>query len=178
MRNCVNKPSILWIAVWISGALASLSQAQDPIDFASQIRPILADNCYACHGPDDNQRATDLRLDQQQSAFQDLGGYTAIQPGDPEGSELVARIHSEDPDFVMPPAGHLKKLTQEQRELLSQWIAQGATWTEHWSFQPPQIAPAPRTPTDNWSRNFIDQHILSKLNNAGIRPLQPQQKLL
>ena len=177
MRIRVNKQSILWIAVWITGSLASLSHGQESIDFASQIRPILADNCYACHGPDDNQRATDLRLDQQESAFQDLGGYTAIQPGDPEGSELVARIHSEDPDFVMPPAGHLKKLTQEQRELLTQWITEGATWTEHWSFQPPQIAPAPRTPTDNWSRNFIDQHILSKLNNAGIAPAPPAAKI-
>lgn len=176
MRNCVNKSSILWIAVWITGALASVSQAQDPIDFTSQIRPILADNCYACHGPDDNQRATELRLDQQESALQDLGGYSAIQPGAPQKSELVARIHSDDPDFVMPPADHLKKLTSEQRELLTQWIAQGATWTEHWSFQPMQPSPAPPVKTDQWPRNFIDHHILVKLENAGITPAPPAAK--
>lgn len=173
VRFCVKKQSILWLAFSISGVLASDSDAQDAIDFTSQIRPILADNCYACHGPDDNQRATDLRLDQQASALQDLGGYTAIEPGDPQASELVARIHSDDPDFVMPPSGHLKKLTPEQRQLLTQWIAEGANWTEHWSFQPLQPSPSPQNEANTWPRNFIDHHILAKLESAGIDPAPP-----
>ena len=133
--------------VVLISCLTNVVLAQDKIDFNSQVRPILANNCYACHGPDDGQRATDLRLDQQASAFADLGGYVAIAPGRADNSELIERIFSDDPDSVMPPSDHLKKLTAQQKQILKDWIAQGAAWSGHWSFEKLKLTtpPAPQT---------------------------------
>ena len=110
------------------------------IDFARDIKPILSDKCYACHGPDAGQREgggeDGLRFDTKQGAYADLGGYSAIVPGDLESSELIKRIHSDDPDTVMPPSDHPKRLSDSEAKLLTQWIQQGAAWSVHWSYRP------------------------------------------
>ncbi|MCA9133782.1 MAG: DUF1549 domain-containing protein, partial [Planctomycetales bacterium] len=114
-------------------------------DFNRDIRPLLSDNCYACHGFDQRAREADLRLDTFEGATQDLGGYAAIVPGKSEESELIARITASDSDELMPPAdSHRKPLSPQSIELLRRWIDQGARWGRHWSFVPPRKADVPR----------------------------------
>ncbi len=124
---------------------ASLTLASDPsVDFARDIKPILADKCYSCHGPDAVRREgggeDGLRFDTEEGAFADLGGYQAIVRGDAEASELVSRITSGDPDIVMPPHDHPKSLSDTDIDLLTRWIQQGAKWSLHWSFNPLNLA--------------------------------------
>ncbi len=156
--------------------LTSAAFAQNKIDFNSQVRPILANNCYACHGPDDGQRVTDLRLDQQTSAFADLGGYVAVAPGLPDESELIERIFSDDPDSVMPPSDHLKQLTAQQKQILKDWIAQGAPWSGHWSFEKLKSRTPPETHSAAWSKNAIDHFVLAKLESEGLAPSLPAER--
>src|SRR5690242_3827173 len=109
-----------------------------PVGFARDVRPILSDNCFACHGPDDKARKAGLRLDTQEGAFGETeSGARAVVPGKPEESELIARIESKDPDQQMPPKSSHKQLTAEQIATLRRWVEQGATWTRHWAFRPP-----------------------------------------
>ncbi len=119
------------LAVFVFGSLAVVN-AEDAILFNRDVRPILSDNCWACHGPDANKRKAKLRLDQRESAVKEV-----IVPGDPESSPMVERIFSDDPEEVMPPADHRKKLTAAQKETLRKWIAQGAKWQDHWGWIPP-----------------------------------------
>ena len=107
----------------------NVSEAETLIDFARDIKPILSDKCYACHGPDGNRREgggeDGLRLDTEPGAFADLGGYQAIVAGNLDSSEMITRITSEDPDIVMPPSEHPKSLTKAEVELLKSWVSQG-----------------------------------------------------
>ena len=109
------------------------------VQFNRDIRPILSENCYACHGPDKNKRKAKLRLDERASAV----GLQAIVPGKADESELVARIQSDDAEQVMPPPASRKTLTPAQKDLLKQWIAQGAEYQAHWSYVPPERHPIP-----------------------------------
>ena len=109
----------------LSGTTAS---GGDHVDFDREIRPILADRCFHCHGPDAEQREADLRLDQEQAAKADRGGYRAIVNGDVAASHLIERITSEDPDQIMPPPDSARKLAPEEVDTLKRWIANGATW--------------------------------------------------
>src|SRR5205085_22423 len=95
------------------------------VDFVREIRPILAENCYECHGPDPRGRKAELRLDSRGDVFADRGGYRLIVPGRSEESELIARVSSDDPGEVMPPAQSRRRLTQAQIELLKRWVAEG-----------------------------------------------------
>src|SRR6185312_8229284 len=97
---------------------AARAAGPGPVDFARQVRPILAESCYECHGPDSKGRKGDLRLDSRTDAFADRGGYRLVVPGHPEESELIARIASQDPDEVMPPIKSRRKLAKDQIELL------------------------------------------------------------
>ncbi|MCA9114519.1 MAG: hypothetical protein KDA79_05495, partial [Planctomycetaceae bacterium] len=110
-----------------SGANAELDAA-DPVDFDRDIRPILADACYACHGPDAAQRKADLRLDQKDSALGTAEAPGPIRPGHPAESELIARILSPDADLRMPPPAAVRQLTAAEKDLLRKWIAAGAPW--------------------------------------------------
>src|SRR5205807_10181199 len=106
---------------------ASVARAEQKVEFNRDIRPILSDNCFACHGPDKNRRKSGLRLDDPEQPFHEAkSGDIAIVRGQPEKSELVNRIYSKDEDELMPPAEFHKKLTDAQKELLKKWIAQGA----------------------------------------------------
>ena len=120
--------------VWSAGA-ATATPAK--IDFNRDIRPILSENCYTCHGPDANKLKSNLRFDVKESAFgKAKSGEIAVVPGAPERSEMIRRLTATDPDDVMPPAKENKTLKPQQVELLRRWIKEGAVWAGHWAFQP------------------------------------------
>ena len=115
--------------------------AEKPIDFNRDIRPILSDNCFACHGPDDKHRMAKLRLDTEDGLFADRGAYRIVAPGDSSKSRLYARISAADKATRMPPPQAGTTLSAAQIELVRKWIEQGAKWERHWSFTPP-VRPA------------------------------------
>jgi hypothetical protein len=140
-------------------------------DFQRQVRPILVDKCFACHGQDEKHREGSLRLDLRESILK--GGDTgvpAVVPGKPEGSELWLRVSTTDPTISMPPKSFKKPLTDAEREILRQWIEAGAEYQEHWAFRPPVKAAVPETMTKDWGHNEIDQFILSRLEREGLAP--------
>ncbi len=130
------------------------------------IRPILSDACFACHGPDSASRKADLRLDQRDAAI--AGG--AIVPGKPDESTMIQRIMATDADVIMPPPESHKVLTPEQKKVLVDWIASGAEYQPHWSFIPPTIPDLPEVRNKEWVKNPIDRFILSRLESMGIEP--------
>jgi hypothetical protein len=146
--------------------MAAGSRADDKLQYNRDIRPILAENCFACHGPDSAARKADLRLDKREAAVE-MG---AIAPGKPTDSALIERILSDDPDLAMPPPATKKSLTAAQKATLQQWIAQGAEYQLHWSLLAPE-RPAPPTVQDAaWVKNPIDAFILARLEAAGLKP--------
>ncbi len=140
------------------------------LDFNRDIRPLLSDRCFACHGPDAEHRKADLRLDTRAGAESDLGGYAAVVPGEPESSALVERIRAEDPEEIMPPPDSGKRLDEAERDLLDRWIASGAAWQEHWAYRPPRRAPIPNVEDEKWPLSEIDRFILAGLEREGLRP--------
>jgi hypothetical protein len=148
------------------------------IVFNRDIRPILSDNCFLCHGPDKSQRKARLRLDLEENALADLGGYHAIVPGRPAQSEVVLRITEKDEKKRMPPASTGRKLTPRQIELLRRWIEQGAKWQKHWSLIPPQRPELPAVKDSRWPRNPIDFFVLARLEREGLAPSPEAQKTM
>jgi len=147
------------------------SNATAVVRFNRDIRPILSDKCYACHGPDGSARQSQLRLDSEAGAVADLGGgRRAIRPGDPDGSELVRRITHSDPSWRMPPVGSNHSLTATEIGLLTEWIRQGAKWEAHWSFILPVRPELPRVTAQGWVRNGIDHFVLARLEQSGLKP--------
>jgi len=144
--------------------------AECGIEFNREIRPILAENCFACHGPDSASRKANLRLDRFETATNKLeDGAVAIVPSHPEKSEMVRRIFATDDDH-MPPAKINKVLKPEQEALLKQWIAEGAKYQPHWSFIPPVKAPVPLVKNQKWAHNPIDRFILARLEQEKLKP--------
>jgi len=141
-----------------------------PVDFDRDIRPILADNCFACHGPDGKQRMANLRLDQKDSLFADRGGYRIVTPGKPAESKIYQKVSSTDPAVRMPPFYSERKLSPAQIELIKRWIDEGAKYEQHWSFVPPQRPPVPPVKDSNWPRNPIDNFVLARLEREGLKP--------
>ncbi len=159
------------LACWTTALLAAAPKATTSIDYNRQIRPIFSENCYACHGPDENKRMAGLRLDQKESALEKLtSGRVAIVPGDPSGSELIIRISSENDALRMPPAFTGKRLSKEETDLIREWISQGAKWQTHWSHIPPQRPDLPRVSESDWVRNEIDHFILARLERERLQP--------
>ncbi len=162
---------ILPSAGW-AGALLALAcgfgngAVAGEISFNRDIRPILSENCFVCHGHDKNNRKADLRLDVRDVAIK----QEAIVPGKPDQSKLVARIFSEDDDERMPPAKSRKSLTPEQKELLKKWIAAGAEYEPHWAYVKPVRSEPPKTKNSNWVRNPIDAFVLASLEAKNLKP--------
>jgi mono/diheme cytochrome c family protein len=163
----------------LASVTAALALAVDPgadtpsakIDFDRQVRPILSDTCFACHGPDEKERKADLRLDTKDGVFAALkDGSHAVMPGDPDESELVFRVESDDANTLMPPPQSGKKLTPEQVRLLRAWVEQGATWASHWAFEAPGRPEIPPVKEISWVRNPIDAFILARLEAEGLTP--------
>jgi hypothetical protein len=156
------------IALVLGFALAASlpARAENGPRFAFEIRPILARNCFACHGPDEAHREADLRLDERDAAI-DFG---AIAPGDPDGSEMLRRILSEDETERMPPPETGHELTSTEVDLLRRWIAAGAEYSRHWSYEPPARAELPEVSDPAWCRSDIDRFVLARLEAAGLKP--------
>ncbi|MBX3180594.1 MAG: PSD1 domain-containing protein [Candidatus Hydrogenedentes bacterium] len=158
-------------------AAAEAAAPGDPIQFNQDIRPILSDKCFACHGPDDATRKAGLRLDSLDGATAALkSGKQAIVPSDPAASVLIARITAEDPNDRMPPADHPKQLTTNDIDVLTRWIAEGAPWEEHWSFQPIIRPELPETPNPAWVKNPVDAFILHRMAAKGVSPAPEADK--
>ena len=137
------------------------------LEFNRDIRPILAANCFSCHGPDAKARQANLRLDSFKVATADLGGHTAIVPKQPTKSELVTRINSSDNDQLMPPPETGHRLTAQQKRTLENWIRQGSAYDKHWSFVAPVKRPLPNVKQRDWTKNEIDRFILASIEQAG-----------
>ena len=136
------------------------------IVFNRDIRPILSENCFPCHGQDAGRRKADLRLDVRESAVE----AGAIVPGDPTASALVERVMSEDDSERMPPPKSNRVLTKEQKELLTRWVAQGAKYQAHWAFIPPVRPALPGVTRHGRARNAIDRFVLARLEASGLKP--------
>ncbi|MHB8519550.1 MAG: PSD1 and planctomycete cytochrome C domain-containing protein [Limisphaerales bacterium] len=179
MRNktVLGASVLIWLAAGAVARAANSGPVVKPLDFDRDIRPILSENCFACHGPDEEKRKRGLRFDQKQGAFKRLkSGDYAIVPGDLVKSKLAERISSPDPDEVMPPPKTGKKLTAAQIDLLRRWIQQGAKWEAHWAYLPPERPPVPRVKNQNWPRNEIDRFILARLEKEGLKPAPEADK--
>lgn len=161
-------PAALFAAASVCAAEPAPIPAK--VDFNRDIRQILSDNCFACHGPDEAAREADLRLDLRSGATADLGGYAAIVPGKPADSELVRRITAKNPDDRMPPVDSIKKLTPRQIELLTAWVEQGGEYEGHWAYVPPRKHELPQVKHKDWPRNGIDRFVLARLEAAGFAP--------
>ena len=149
--------------------LSPWAAADDEVNYTTQIRPLLSDRCYSCHGPDAAHREADLRLDQRESAM----AAKAVVPGQPDASGLVARIHSTDPDLVMPPPDSGRSLNDRERQLLKDWIQQGGTWEEHWAYAAPVRPDVPddQHPVDFLVRQRLEECGLQSVGQADPRTL-------
>lgn len=143
-----------------------------PLEYNRDIRPILSEQCFTCHGFDTHQRKGGLRLDVRDEAIRGgKSGKPALTPGKPESSELVRRFLSADPDEIMPPSNSDKSLSMAQRQTLSRWIAEGASYQEHWAFIPPKVSRQPDVQSEkNWVRNPIDSFVAARLDANGLSP--------
>jgi len=146
--------------VLLQSSWPAFASAGEDLSFNRDIRPVLAENCFSCHGPDQNHREAELRLDRREIAIE-LG---AIVPGEPDSSELVARIESDDPDERMPPADSHKRLSDRQKELLRRWIAQWAVYEQHWAYVPPV------RPQVEDGKNPVDALLARQLAARGLQP--------
>lgn len=151
---------------------AEMNTLVAPVDYTYDVKPILSDRCFACHGPDANHQKADLRLDMAEVAYKKEAesGLKAIKPGKPGSSELVHRILSADPDIIMPtPESHLS-LTAREKAILIRWVEEGAEYKPHWAFTKVEKPELPKVKNQAWVRNDIDRFILKKLEDKNIKP--------
>lgn len=172
------KVQILILALTCTAMLAGLAwrpvAAQKPVDFNREVRPILSDNCFSCHGPDEQQRKARLRLDTKDGAFAKQG---VVVPGDGMNSRLYKRIATTDANTVMPPVATGHKLTPQQIETVKRWIDEGAKWNEHWAFVAPQRPTLPTVKDLAWPNNPIDNFILARLERETLKPSLEADKI-
>jgi hypothetical protein len=162
--------------VCISHFCAGQSPSAENVDFSRDVLPILSTNCFRCHGQDETARQADLRLDHRDSAIAKRDQLPAITPGQPNSSGLLARITSEDDDVRMPPPKAGGKLSAEQIGTLRRWIEQGAVYSEHWAFVPPEQPAPPAIKNAAWVRSPVDQFVLAKLEQQNLRPSGPASR--
>ncbi len=158
--------SLLIAATWM------VRLGAEDVSFNEDVRPILSDRCYHCHGPDAKNQDSEFRLDTRGNALADLGGYAGIVPGSLDKSEVHARIRSTDDSDRMPPPEAVRDLSDAERDILDKWIEQGANFETHWSFNPlPDQVEIPHDPSSSaWSRGEIDQFVLARMTKAGLTP--------
>lgn len=176
-RKCVARlavpPGIALLLVLAAGLLCvPATEAEQTVDFNRDIRPLLSNKCFVCHGPDEGRREAGLRLDDSKIAVRETeSGVTAIVPGNPEASELIRRV-SQDEAERMPPAEFGKALTAEEIALLRRWIAEGAHYAKHWSYEKPQRGVVPVAPAawEHWAHNEIDAFALKTMLARGMKP--------
>ncbi len=162
---------ILLTYAWIASTLGGTpALGGNPVDFNREIRPILSEHCYQCHGPDQKARKAELRLDRGEDVFRDRSGYAVIVAKQPDDSEMIRRITADDADELMPPPKFKKPLSDQQIELVRRWVAEGAKWEGHWSYTLPSSIAAPLVKDRSWPRNRIDHFVLGRLESEGLRP--------
>ena len=151
----------------------AFAQSKQTIRFDQQVRPILSNHCWSCHGLDEASRQGKLRLDLRANAIAaGDSGQPAIVPGHPEKSLLIERIDSHDPDIQMPPLVTKKPLSDEQKQILKQWVAEGAEYSGHWAFETPKRPEPPAIADSKWANNPIDHFIAHRLQQEGLRPTE------
>lgn len=170
-----------FIAIVFFSAMATTSSVQAELQYNRDIRPILVDNCFACHGADSASREADLRIDQRDAAIE----FGALVPGNADESEMIARILTDDPDELMPPPETKKQLTADQIDTLRQWVNDGAEYELHWSYLTPtrpkkpdlaallaarEVEQEKHADLQNWSRNPIDDFVLARMLSLGLAP--------
>jgi len=171
----VGRPVLALLAIVLFARSGSVTAADRPVEFNRDIRPILSDNCFACHGPDEKTRQGGLRLDLADASRTKLeSGKTAIVPGKIGESELVRRIFADDPNMRMPPADSRKHLTPAQIELLNRWVSQGAEYQRHWSFVTP-TRPRPESIGITGALGPIDAFVRNRLKSEGLTPSEPAE---
>ncbi len=158
---------LLFLLVSVSVVAES---ADEVVSFNRDVRPILAKNCFACHGPDEETREANLRLDSAEGATAVLDGRRALVPGQPEKSELVARIESDDSDLKMPPPDSGHELSDVEKKLLRNWIAEGGEYDVHWSFVPPEKPAPPTVKMVDWPKHPVDYFVLARLEAEKLSP--------
>src|SRR6267143_1020931 len=154
----------------INDVKAAHNASGKPVDFNRDIRPILSDACFTCHGPEEKSRQANLRLHINESAFAERNGYRILVPGSSATSRLYQKISSEDNAFRMPPVWSGRSLTPKQIELFRQWIDQGAKWQSHWAFDPPKRPAIPEVKDKTWPKNPVDYFTLARLEAQGLKP--------
>lgn len=174
-RNVIHSLGLLTFLV-----IPGMCQAEEKVDFRTQVQPILSDRCFHCHGPDAKNQESNFRMDSQENLLADLGGYAAIVPGDLEASELHARIHSDDEFSQMPPPDSNRTLSVEEKRILDLWIQQGAEYQRHWAFEIPQRVEVPKDAVEyaswpeetkaRWSDNPIDAFLARRFVEEGLSP--------
>ncbi|HEV2382363.1 MAG TPA: DUF1553 domain-containing protein [Terriglobia bacterium] len=168
---CLAATALVWLlSGHTSASFSQTDSAPKPVDFDREVRPIISDTCFACHGPDEKQRMANLRLDKTESLFNDRGGYKIIVPGNSGESRLYQKISSKDPAVKMPPVFSDRKLTDAQIDLIKRWIDQGAKWETHWAWRAPKRPETPQVQDRSWPRNPIDNFVLARLERQGIKP--------
>ncbi len=154
------------LAVVLVASCLSATDAADKLQYNRDVRPILSENCFRCHGPDSGSRKGNLRIDKREAAIE----AGAIVPNDPAASELVERIFTHERDIAMPPKASNKSLNDGQKALLKRWISEGAEYQPHWSFIPPRRPTPPVVKNPGWSKNPIDQFLLAEMDRRGMTP--------
>jgi hypothetical protein len=166
-------PVLLSVSLALSALPAAMAQEADrpipeTIEFNRDVRPILSDNCFFCHGPDKNKREASLRLDTQEGLLSADGHAAAVVPGKPDESELIRRILSTNPDEQMPPAKSGKVLSERDRQLLRRWIEQGGKFEGHWAFL--AIRPPADVPAETPASKAIDDYVMKSIATNGLTP--------
>lgn len=167
------RPLLLAGCLWLAGTAGA---DEPPVDFNRDVRPILSDYCFQCHGPDASERQADLRLDTSAGALGPRDNGPAVVPGQPDQSPLLQRILAADEAERMPPPDTQRRVSPEAVATLRRWIAQGAAWQEHWSFLPPATPAPPTVARRDWVHNPIDAYVLARLEQAGLAPSPPADK--
>ena len=162
--------ALLGVATFAHLAAAPKGTADEGVDFSREVRPILSDKCFACHGPDEGPRQADLRLDTKQGAFADRGGSQVIVPGNSAASRLYQRVSHKQEIARMPPPSADRQLSEGEIDTIRRWIDQGAEWETHWAFQTPQRPEPPEVGDDAWGRNAIDRFVLARIEREGLKP--------
>ncbi|WP_040680008.1 PSD1 and planctomycete cytochrome C domain-containing protein [Niabella aurantiaca] len=168
------------IVCWTAGCRNKKGNTRDKISYNYDVRPILSDKCFACHGPDRNKQEAGLRLDIEANAkapLRETKGAYAIVPGKPDASELIKRITSTDSSYQMPvPESHLGALNEKEIDILTRWIEQGAHYEKHWAFIPPQKTSLPEIDHKEWAKNEIDYFTAEKMQEHGLQPNEEADK--
>lgn len=173
-RSCFFAKTVIVLLAWLHGSTPFADAAETPaapsVQYNRDVRPILADKCFHCHGPDAAARQADLRLDERRNATADRDGHRAIVPRKPISSELIRRVSSPNEDERMPPVDSGTTLTDEEVDILRRWIQHGAEYQTHWSFIPPKQPALPDVADPSWSKNAIDHFVLKKLDQEKQKP--------